>query len=36
MSCGDQESLIKAAPLVLLADVVLLAEIDEVSDRLGG
>lgn len=33
---GDKESWIKAVPLVLLADVVLLAKIDEVSDRLGG
>lgn len=37
VSCGDdQVNLLKGVPLVLFADVVLLAEIDEVSDGLGG
>lgn len=36
VSCGDdQVNSLKGLPLVLFADVVLLAEIDEVSDGLG-
>jgi hypothetical protein len=37
VSCGDDPvNSLKGVPLVLFADVVLLAEIDEVSDGLGG
>ena len=32
----NQESMLKAVPFVLFADVVLLTEIDEIGDGLGG